>query len=238
MMFNLQHYKPIGAISLTMLLTIAISPLVSVTSASAQLFPESERNRDYERDNRDYERDNRDYNRDSRVRSTTIIPSGTQIPLEYDKEKILLTKEETIPVTLTVAANIRDRDRNLLIPYGTEIEGQIEPDGDGSRFVAQELVFEDGTREYINGSSDTVTRTETVKRGKDTGDILTGAAIGGGAAAVLGEIFGDINIEEVLGGAALGALGGWLLGRESVELVSIDPNRDLDIILESDLALR
>jgi hypothetical protein len=231
MMFNLQHYKPIGAISLTMLLTIAISPLVSVTSASAQLFPESERNRDYERDNRDY-------NRDSRVRSTTIIPSGTQIPLEYDKEKILLTKEETIPVTLTVAANIRDRDRNLLIPYGTEIEGQIEPDGDGSRFVAQELVFEDGTREYINGSSDTVTRTETVKRGKDTGDILTGAAIGGGAAAVLGEIFGDINIEEVLGGAALGALGGWLLGRESVELVSIDPNRDLDIILESDLALR
>lgn len=238
MMFNLQHYKPIRAISLTMLLTIAISPLVSVTSASAQLFPESQRNPDYDRDNRDYNRDNSDYNRDNRVRSTTIIPSGTQIPLEYDKEKILLTKEETIPVTLTVAANIRDRDRNLLIPYGTEIEGQIEPDRDGSRFVAQELVFEDGTREYINGSSDTVTRTETVKRGKDTGDILTGAAIGGGAAAVLGEIFGDINIEEVLGGAALGALGGWLLGRESVELVSIDPNRDLDIILESDLALR
>ena len=238
MMFNLQHYKPIGAISLTMLLTIAISPLVSVTSASAQLFPESERNRDYERDNRDYERDNRDYNRDSRVRSTTIIPSGTQIPLEYDKEKILLTKEETIPVTLTVAANIRDGDRNLLIPYGTEIEGQIEPDLDGSRFVAQELVFEDGTRESINGSSNTVTRTETVKRGRDTGDLLKGAAIGGAAATVLGEIFGDINIEEVLGGAALGALGGWLLGRESVELVSIDPNRDLDIILESDLALR
>ena len=231
MMFNLQHYKPIGAISLTMLLTIAISPLVSVTSASAQLFPESQRNPDYDRDNGDY-------NRDNRVRSTTIIPSGTQIPLEYDKEKILLTKEETIPVTLTVAANIRDRDRNLLIPYGTEIEGQIEPDRDGSRFVAQELVFDDGTRESINGSSDTVTRTETVKRGKDTGDILKGAAIGGAAAAVLGEIFGDINIEEVLGGAALGALGGWLLGRDSVELVSIDPNRDLDIILDSDLALR
>lgn len=225
-MFNLQHYKPIKAISLTMLLTIAISPLVSITSASAQLFPESRENRDY------------DYEPDNRVRSTTVIPSGTQIPLEYDKEKILVTKEETIPVTLTVAANIRDRDRNTLIPYGTEIEGQIEPDLDGSRFVAQELVFADGTRESINGSSDTVTRTETVKRGKDTGDILTGAAIGGGAAAVLGEIFGDINIEEVLGGAALGALGGWLLGRESVELVSIDPNRDLDIVLESDLALR
>lgn len=230
-MFNFQHYKPIRAISLTMLLTIAISPLVNVTSASAQLFPESERNRNYERDNRDY-------NRDNRVRSTTIIPSGTQIPLEYDKEKILVTKEETIPVTLTVAANIRDRDRNLLIPYGTEIEGQIEPDRDGSRFVAQEIIFDDGTREYINGSSDTVTRTETVKRGTDTDDILKGAAIGGAAAAVLGEIFGDINIEEVLGGAALGALGGWLLGRESVELVSIDPNRDLDLILESDLALR
>lgn len=236
-MFNFPHYKPIRVISLTMLLTIA-SPLVSVTSASAQLFPESQQNRDYERDNRDYNRGNRDYERDNRVPSTTIIPSGTQIPLEYDKEKILVTKEETIPVTLTVAANIRDRDRNLLIPYGTEIEGQIEPDRDGSRFIAQEIVFEDGTREYVNGTSNTVTRTETVKRGQGTGDILKGAAIGGAAAAVLGEIFGDINIEEVLGGAALGALGGWLLGRESVELVSIDPNRDLDIILESDLALR
>lgn len=236
-MFNLQHYKSITAISLTMTLSVAIaSPLVNITPASAQLFPEQE----YERDDRNY-RDREYRNRDSRDRiySTIVIPAGAEIPLEYDKEKILVTKEETVPVTLIVAANIRDGDRNTLIPYGTEVEGEIRPAGDGSRFVAQELVFADGLRQSINGSSDIVTRTETVKRGTDTGDILKGAAIGGAAATVLSEVFGDINIEEVIGGAALGALGGWILGgKNSVELVSIDPNRDLDIVLESDLALR
>ena len=223
-MFNRQYYKPVTAISLAISLGMAIAqPLIRVAPASAQLFPQQPSNRN---------------NRNNRVYSSVVIPSGTQIPLEYDKEKILLTKEETIPVILTVAANIRDRDRNLLIPHGTEIEGYIEPAGEGSQFVAQDLIFSDGTRQSINGSSNIVTRTETVKRGTDTDDILKGAAIGGAAAAVLGEIFGDINIEEILGGAALGALGGWLLGRKSVELISIDPNRDLDITLDSDLALR
>ena len=224
MMLNRKYYKPVTAISLAISFSMALAaPLVSLAPASAQLFPQQPANRNI---------------RNNRVYSSVVIPSGTQIPLEYEKEKILLTKDETIPVTLTVAANIRDSDRNLLIPYGTEVEGQIEPAGDGSQFIAQELIFADGTRQSISGSSDIVTRTETVKRGTDTDDILKGAAIGGAAAAVLGEIFGDINIEEVLGGAALGALGGWLLGRKSVELISIDPNRDLDITLDSDLALR
>ena len=237
-MSNRQYYKPLTAISLMMSLTVTITaPLINLAPASAQLFPQQERERSRDRRDDRYNRDTRN-NRDDRVYSTIIIPEGTQIPLEYEKEKILLTKEETIPVTLTVAANIRDRNRDTLIPYGTEVEGQIEPDGNGSRFVAKELVFADGTRQSINATSDVVTRTETVRRGANTGNILKGAAIGGAAATVLAEIFGDINIEEVLGGAALGALGGWILGRDRVELISIDPNQDLDIFLESDLTLR
>jgi hypothetical protein len=235
-MLKPRTYQPITAIYLTMTLSMAIiSPLINLAPASAQLFPEQQRDRDIQ-ENTDI-RENREY-RNNRVSSSVIIPAGTEIPLEFEKEKILVTKEETVPVTLTVAANIRDRDRNTLIPYGTRVEGQIEPAGEGSRFVAQELIFEDDTRVAVDATSDIVTRTETAKRGADTGGLLKGAAIGGAAAAVLGEIFGDINIEEVIGGAALGALGGWILGRESVELISIDPNQDLDIILESDLALR
>ena len=228
-MFNRQHQKPITAISLSVAVAMAVvAPLINITSASAQLFPDSQRTE------RESLRNNR------RVGSSIVIPTGSVIPLEYEKEKILVTREETIPITLTVAANIRDRNRNTLIPFGTEVEGQIEParDGSGSQFIAQQLIFEDGTVEQINGSSEVITRTETVKRGTDTGDVLKGAAIGGAAAAVLGEVFGDINIEEVVGGAALGALGGWLLGRNQVELISVDPSQDLDIILDSDLAFR
>lgn len=235
-MFNRQPQKPITAISLSVAVAMAVvAPLINISSASAQLFPDSRSNqRDELRNNRD------EFRNDRRIRSSIVIPTGSVIPLEYEKEKILVTREETIPLTLTVAANIRDRNRNTLIPFGTEVEGQITPaeNGSGSQFIAQELVFEDGTRQLINGSSEVISRTETVKRGTDTGDILKGAAIGGAAAAVLGEVFGDINIEEVVGGAALGALGGWLLGRNQVELISIDPNQDLDIILDSDLAFR
>jgi hypothetical protein len=213
------------ALSIT---TVAITPIINISSASAQLFP-SQRNSDREY-NRDYERN--DYYRG------TVIPEGTRIPVEYEKEKILVTKEETVPVTLTVGANIRDRNRDTLIPYGSEISGQIEPAGEGSRFVAQELILPDGTSYSIDADSRVVTRTETIKKGASSGDILKGAAIGGAAAAVLSGVLGDVNIEEVLGGAGLGALGGLLLGGRKAELISIAPSQDLELTLQSDLSLR
>ncbi len=221
-MFNAKYYKPALVIGLS-LSTMIVSPLASLYPAYAQLFPSQEPSR------------NNNYN------NGIVIPAGATLPLEYDKDKILVTKEETIPITLTVAANIRDRSRNTLIPYGTEVTGQIEPVGNGrsgSIFVANELIFADGTKQFIDGKSQPVTRTETVSRGTDSGDILRGAAIGAAAAAVLSEIFGDISVGEVLGGAGLGAIAGLLLGGNEVELISIDPNQDLDITLDSDLALR
>ncbi len=221
-MFEVKYSKP--ATSMLMILTIGtalIAPMVNITPVSAQLFPPQRRSQ----------------NRSNDYYRSRIIPAGTVLPVEYEKDKILVTEDETVDITLTVAANIRDRNRNTLIPYGTQVIGIIEPAGNGSRFVAEELVFSDGTNQFINASSDIVTRRETVKRGADAGDILKGAAIGAAAASVIAAIFGDVNIAEVLGGAGLGALAGWLLGRDSVELISIDPNNDLDIILQSDLTL-
>ena len=221
-MFNAKYYKPALAIGLSFS-TILISPLSQLSPAYAQLFPSNERSEN------------------NRINNSIVIPAGATIPLEYDKEKILVTKEETIPITLTVAANIRDRSRNTLIPYGTEVTGQIEParNGEvGSIFVADELIFADGTSQFINARSQTVTSTETVSKGKDAGDVLKGAAIGAAAATALSAIFGDISVGEVLGGAGLGAIAGLLLGGNEVELVSIDPQQDLHITLDSDLALR
>ncbi|AFZ34321.1 hypothetical protein Sta7437_0727 [Stanieria cyanosphaera PCC 7437] len=228
-MFASRYFKP--ATSLLMSLTIgmvAITPLVSLAPASAQLFPSQNR-------------PNRNNYPNPNLPSQLIIPAGAEIPVFYeDAEKILVTKEETAPLTLKVAANLRNRDRVTLIPYGTEIVGQIEPTNGGSRFVAQELVFSDGTRKSIDATSQTITRTETVRRGASAGGILKGAAIGAAAATVVSGVTGDraIATEEVLGGGAIGAAAGWLLGRKQVELISIDPNSDLNLTLQSDLALR
>ncbi|NJL81880.1 MAG: hypothetical protein HC890_00770 [Chloroflexaceae bacterium] len=207
-----------AAALLTLSLTVA-APTVLVMPAQGQLFP----------------------SRPSSSGSTTgsVIPAGTRLPVRYEEaEKILVTRTETVPLTLTVAANLRDRSGRLLIPYNSEIVGQIEPAGRGSRFVAEELIFPDGRRTFLNASSDAVTRTETVRRGAGAGDILEGAAIGAAAASVLSAIFGDIGALEVLGGAGLGAIAGVFLGRESAELISIAPEQDLTLTLDSSLALR
>lgn len=229
-MFNDKHFKPTTSL-LTVLTfsTVTVATLVNITPAKAQLFPSQRQSNPYPSRTNNNNYDN--YN-------LGVIPRGVVIPVEYEKEKILVTKEETVPITLLVAANIRDRNRNTLIPYGTEVVGQIEPAGEGSRFVAEELVFPDGTAQFVDASSNVVTRTETIKQGANTGDILKGAAIGGAAATVLAEIFGDIDFLEVLGGAGIGAVGGLLLGGKEAELVSIDPNNDLNLTLQSDLALR
>lgn len=170
--------------------------------------------------------------------ATVVIPAGTTLPVRYDDaERILVTPEETVPLTLQVAANIRDRNGRILIPFGSEIVGQIEPAESGARFFAREIVI-DGRRQSFDGSSGIVTRTETVRQGSSTGDILEGAAIGAAAATVLAEVTGGIEVIEVLGGAGLGALGGFLLNRgDSTELIVIEPDTDLAVVVDAPLAV-
>lgn len=176
----------------------------------------------------------------SQARRRVAIPSGVSLPVRHDEaEKIVVLPDETAPVTLSIAANIKDRQGRILIPYGSELVGEIQPAGNGSRFVAQELRIVGGGSQPINAYSQVVTRREVIDRGASTGDILEGAAIGAAAASVIAGITGDraIATEEVLGGAGLGALSGLLLGKSEAEVVSINPNRDLDITLNSRLAL-
>ncbi|MEL6496012.1 MAG: hypothetical protein AAFQ41_12955 [Cyanobacteria bacterium J06623_7] len=234
-MFN-ARYPKVATSSLVILAACvtAISSLTGVNPAQAQLFPNSPtRNRDY-----NPPRD-RNFNRNRRLIPNTV-PRGFVVPVEYEEEKILLAPEETVPISLLVAANIKDNRGNILIPYGSEILGQIEPDEaeSGSFFAAESIVFTDGSSQSIEAVSAVVTRKETVKEGANAGDILQGAAIGATAAAVLSEIFGDIGALEVLGGAGAGALAGLLLGGNEVELVSIDPNNDLDLTLLDSLTVR
>lgn len=170
------------------------------------------------------------------VQATEVtIPAGTTLPVRFDEaERILVTPEETVPVTLQVAANIRDRNGQILIPFGSQIVGQIQPASGGSQFVAREIVI-NGRSQFLQADSAVVTRTERIRDGASAGNILEGAAIGGAAAAILAEITGGIDALEVLGGAGLGALGGFLLNRGSDEFVVIEPNNDLAVTLSAPL---
>lgn len=168
------------------------------------------------------------------------VPAGTLIPVNYDKEKIIVTPDETSPLTLTVAQDIRSQQGSIVIPAGSQIVGQLQPARKGSQFVAKELILSNGKRRPLNAFSQIVTRTEKIQKGANTGSILQGAAVGAAAAAVLAGVTGDkaIATEEVLGGAGFGALAGVLLGRRNVDVVVIYPNRDLSVKLRSDVVSR
>jgi hypothetical protein len=213
-----KRWKSGTALTLTMTLvsTLAI-PLTFVKSATAspdlvaQRFPDTWRN---------------------------TIPSGTEIPITYEKDKIVVTPDETAPVKLTVARDITTSGGTVLIPEGSIIEGELRPAGDGTQFVAENLVIaRQNIKTPIDATSGVVTRRETINK-RSNPKILQGAAIGGAAAAVLSEIFGRIDLWEVLGGAGLGALASVLIrNRQEVEVVIVNPQEDLNLTLQSDFAL-
>jgi hypothetical protein len=168
------------------------------------------------------------------------IPSGTTIPVKYDQaEKILVTPDETAPLTLTVAQNITTSQGTVLIPSGSQVVGELRPAEGGSQFVAQELVLTSGQRIQLNANSEVITTTEEVRKGASAGTIVKDAALGAAAAAAVSAVTGDraIATEEVLGGAGIGGLLGLFLGRDRVTLIRVDPDQDLNLTLNSDLVL-
>ena len=178
------------------------------------------------------------------IGDVVVIPEGSVLPIRYDEaERILLSPEEPepVPVTLVVSQNITNIDGDLLIPQGSQVRGElrvVEVDGeDGAQFFADELVFPNNQRFDINAVSEVITDSETITRGASLGEIVQNAALGAAAAAVIAEIDEAIEVGEVLGGAGVGALLGIFLGRDRFELITVDPDRDLNLTLTSDLTL-
>ncbi len=178
----------------------------------------------------------------ARIYNHNILPSGTTIPLKsLDGDKILLLPGESLTITLTVSQDISNNQGRVVIPRGAEVSGRLEPDGNGTRFIAEYLYLPNGDSYPIDGVSRVVTRREIIEAGSNNRAILQGAVIGASAATLIAGITGDrkIRAPEVLGGAGLGALIGYAFrgGQRSQELISINPNRDLDITLRSDLVV-
>ncbi|KAB8329903.1 conjugal transfer protein TrbI [Scytonema tolypothrichoides VB-61278] len=170
------------------------------------------------------------------------IPAGFTMPITYDKDKIVVTPDETTRIKLRVAKNLVDSSRNVLVPEGSEIEGQLQPitrNGEkGTYFVAQDLILPNGERQSINATSRVITRKQEISKGGRTDKIIQDAAIGAGAASVISLITGDRQIQaiEPIIGAGAGAAASVLLRRKKAEVIVIEPQKgDLDLTLRSSL---
>lgn len=176
--------------------------------------------------------------------SSAALPPGSLIPVRYDAaERVLLAPGESVPLTLTVSQDLT-RSGSLIIPRGSQINGELRPanlgNQPGTQFVARTLVLPNGQSRPLNARSEIITDVETVQRGANLGNILTGTAVGAAAAAVISGLTGDrrIDVLEVLGGAGVGGLLSGLLIKNNVDLLVVEPNRDLALTLDSEFAGR
>ncbi|AKG23891.1 S-layer homology domain-containing protein [Calothrix sp. 336/3] len=168
------------------------------------------------------------------------IPAGTVIPVKYDKaEQILVTKDETAPLTLTVAQNVITDRGSVVIPAGSQVVGNLKPVKNklGSQFIAQKLVLTTGEEYDLKAASEVITKTKTVKKGDRKNAVIKNSVMGAAAAAAVASVTGDraIATEEILGGAGIGALIGIFFGQKSVDLIAIDPDTDLQMTIDETL---
>lgn len=161
-------------------------------------------------------------------RSTLNLPAGQAIATKINRQETLyIAKGETVNASLLVAQDIATPNNGtVLIPAGSVIEGQFVPVEGGSKFVAQKFTSR-GATVSLQAESALI---NDIKDPRETnaGSILTDAGIGGAAGAVLsGVLRGNVQILDVLGGAAAGAV----IGNVTAPQVTvIEPNTVINIV--------
>lgn len=173
-----------------------------------------------------------------------VISEGTRLPLRsLDYSKILIAKNEIVPLTLTLSTPLRDNKGLIVIPQGSLIAGELRPINKGSQFFARKLtIFSDAQslREYpLQATSGIILRTELVTTNTSTTLLAKNTLISRAAACLIAEITGDRTLvsEVTPPDQGIGLLAGWFLKGTKAELIAINPNRDLTLTLNSNLIL-
>jgi hypothetical protein len=196
----------------------------------------------YERDdryNRERDRDDRyddRYDRDDwndRYSYQGILRSGTLIETDYaSRDRIVLRRNETLPLTLRVSRDVRDSSNRVVIRSGSRIEGELRPSDGGIRFFAQRLILTNGNRYQIDARSNVIRdsrgfadRNLNSTLVSEAARILLGSSLG--RRADLGNVIADVLAGRNQGDSRLRS-----------DLIVIYPDSDLDVTLRSDLRIR
>jgi hypothetical protein len=168
------------------------------------------------------------------------LPAGTVLPVAYSgAERVVVLPTETAPLTLTLTSDVRTPSGTVMLRAGSEIKGELRPVEGGTQFFAQSVIPAGSTREIpLDATSNRITKRETITR-RNRPDVLRGAAIGAAAAAVLAEVFGSVEVVEVLAGAGIGAAAELLIRRNRrVDVLVVEPRTDLSLTVQSPFSLQ
>ncbi len=136
-----------------------------------------------------------------------VIVAQTTQPLSTvirSDETLYLSKDEVHKYNLILENRTAVGDRFL--PEGSIIRGQFEPVDGGLRYVANSA--EVGDRIFDLSATSDILTDQKDPRQTDTDDIIEDAAIGAAGGLIIGEVLGDADFLEILGGAAAGVVVG------------------------------
>ncbi len=173
--------------------------------------------------------------RSNRIRRGRV-EEGTLIQTKSNRRgRIVLERNETLPLTLYVDRDIRDRNnRYVIIPRDSQIEGWLRPKNGGVRFEADDIILRNGRRYNIRAESDIIYPDRRADRSTSGNSRISDAA-----RVILGSVLGRSNgrIGDVFGRSESDVFGSSRT-RARRNVVVVDPERDLDLQLTSDLRIR
>ncbi|MEM9809527.1 MAG: hypothetical protein AAF959_30125 [Cyanobacteria bacterium P01_D01_bin.56] len=136
----------------------------------------------------------------------TVVAQAAQ-PLDTvirSDETLYLDKDAVHEYNLRLQNRTAVGDRFL--PAGSIVRGQFEPVDGGLRYVANSVEVGDRILN-LSAVSETLTDRKDPRQ-TDTDDIIEDAAIGAAGGLIIGEVLGNADFLEILGGAAAGVVVG------------------------------
>jgi hypothetical protein len=161
------------------------------------------------------------------------VDEGTTISTKAaSRDRIVLEKNETLPLTLYVDRDIRDDgNRGVVIPRESRIEGRLKPRDGGVYFEADDLILRNGRRYGLEAESDIIYPDRRSDRSSAGNARITDAA-----RAILRSVLGGSNSGDVFSRSDRDIFSRSRSRRDDV--VVVYPDQDLDLRLTSDLRIR
>lgn len=141
----------------------------------------------------------------AQAQNQMVVAQTATIPATSAQNQTLhLNNDKTYSYNLEVARGTTVD--GMYIPAGATILGRYEPASGGLRYVATGVRM--NGRTYNLDATSEVIEDQKDPRDTSTGSIAEDAGIGAAGGAILGEVFGDAGIEEIIGGAVAGGVAG------------------------------
>jgi hypothetical protein len=165
----------------------------------------------------------------------TTLQAGTPVIVGFEGEKVYIAPNERRDFEFKLRQPVKNSQGRTLLPFGSVVAGRFEPAPGGTRFLATSIAI--NGRSYPLSAQSKVINDVKDPRETSTGAIAGDAAIGALGGVVLGGLTGDrvIATEEVLAGAAAGAAVGNVT---APQVVVLDANTDLQLTLDRDFQIQ